>query len=435
MLITAIDHIQITAPRGSEDRLREFYGGMLGLKEIPRPANLQARGGVWFDGGTLQLHIGRDDDPDNAGSRRHVAFRVDDLDAVRAALNAQSVVIEEDSAPLEGARRFYCRDSVGNRVEFIEWQTVTPGSAGIRLLSQPELIETYALEGTPERVTTSPDGLWLAAGTASERDVRGEAQSVYIWRHGAARDPEVQIEMSGSVWELAFSPDNKALVGLTDDGSLETWRVGDFESADFAELPASSSGLAFSRDGKLLAVGAQYEVAIFQPGLRAWHSLRPGGLGLVNALAFDSGDMLAVSGESLFIQLWQVKPIQQSAWELRGHDSPATQLRFNPIHATLAALTDEGRVFVWDLNGNPEEPVALPDESSDLNTLAFSPNGAVLACGGDDGRVRLWDWQAMRVVSETEPERVAILSLTFSPDGTQVIAGCEDERVRVWKIA
>jgi WD40 repeat protein len=435
MLITGIDHLQISAPRGSEERVRAFYGGVLGLKEIPKPETLKTRGGLWYDCGNLQLHIGLDDDPDNARSRRHVAFRVEDLDAVRAALNTNGHAIEEDSAPLEGARRFYCRDTVGNRVEFIQWQMARPASAGLRLLPRPELIETYSLKGSPERVALSPDGKWLAAGTASERDVRDEAQHILIWRYGSAGDPEVQIEMSGSVWELAFSPDGKYLVGLTDDGSLETWRTGDFESADFADLPESSSGLAFSVDGKWLAVGAQMEVGIFQTGLRAWTSLRPSSLGLVNALAFDSGDMLAVSGQSLFIQLWQLKPIQQSAWELRGHDSPVTQMGFNPVHPRLAALTEEGRVFVWDTNGNPEEPEPLPEASGDVNAIAFSPEGGVLACGDESGRVRLWDWQTRRVVGETEPASAAILSLAFSPDGAQVIAGCEDGQVRVWRIA
>ena len=46
--LTGIDHIQIAAPKGSEDKARAFYGEILGMKEIPKPENLQGRGGCWF---------------------------------------------------------------------------------------------------------------------------------------------------------------------------------------------------------------------------------------------------------------------------------------------------------------------------------------------------------------------------------------------------
>ena len=46
--LTGIDHIQIAAPKGSEDKARAFYGEILGMEEIPKPENLQGRGGCWF---------------------------------------------------------------------------------------------------------------------------------------------------------------------------------------------------------------------------------------------------------------------------------------------------------------------------------------------------------------------------------------------------
>jgi hypothetical protein len=44
----ALDHVQLAMPRGQEDAARRFYCGVLGLPEIPKPAHLAARGGVWF---------------------------------------------------------------------------------------------------------------------------------------------------------------------------------------------------------------------------------------------------------------------------------------------------------------------------------------------------------------------------------------------------
>ncbi len=117
----AIDHVQIAAPKGSEDAMRRFYAGLLGLSEIEKPAPLRGRGGVWFECGGMQLHVGIDAEPPvNAPSRRHVAFRVADVSAARNALAAAGCGIEEDAASIDGVVRFYARDPAGNRVELLQ---------------------------------------------------------------------------------------------------------------------------------------------------------------------------------------------------------------------------------------------------------------------------------------------------------------------------
>ncbi|MCS6909421.1 MAG: VOC family protein [Anaerolineales bacterium] len=430
MLVTAIDHIYLTAPSGSEDKIREFYGEVLGLNEIPKPPQLADRDGLWFDCGNLQLHIGTEAAPGNAYSSRHIAFRVSDLDAVRATLTDNGYAIEEDSAPLEGRRHFYCRDPLGNRIEFVETIEEKRLKTG-DWMTKPELLQEYEIaDGDIERVAVSTDGRWLAVGTSVEDD-SGETASIRIWRFGQADSPEVEIEMAASVWEMAFSPNGREFAALSADGSLETWRIGDFESEQFTELPEGSEGLAYSHDGGLLAVGAGDRVKVFRPGLDELQTIRPG-LGTIHALAFDAQNTLAVSGEAARIQLWQVRPVQLSSWEVLGHEAPAAQLCFNPVQPLLAALTRDGDVLLWDINTGPEDPQLVSD-MGDANALAFSPEGSLLAYGGDDARVTLWDWSAQQAVAHIEAH-AAVLTLTFSPDGAHLIAGCDDGRVRVWKV-
>ena len=102
MSVTRIHHVQVSVPRGSEDAVRAFYCGILGLTEDDRPA----------------LHFGTEDVADRAASKRHVAFEVDDLDAVRARLR-NAGVHTEDGIPIPGLRRFECRDPFGNRLELL----------------------------------------------------------------------------------------------------------------------------------------------------------------------------------------------------------------------------------------------------------------------------------------------------------------------------
>ena len=119
MPILRLDHVQISAPKGEEAAARRFYGDLLGLTEIPKPHTLQGRGGVWYQVGEHQIHLGMEDPQPNAASRRHVALLVDDLDQFRAHLEAHGVATSED-LPLPGYRRCYARDPFGNRVEFME---------------------------------------------------------------------------------------------------------------------------------------------------------------------------------------------------------------------------------------------------------------------------------------------------------------------------
>ena len=44
--IIGIDHVQLAMPAGGEALARQFYGSVLGLPEILKPANLVLRGGV-----------------------------------------------------------------------------------------------------------------------------------------------------------------------------------------------------------------------------------------------------------------------------------------------------------------------------------------------------------------------------------------------------
>jgi hypothetical protein len=45
-------------PAGGEDLARAFYGDMLGIQEVPKPAILAKRGGCWFERGDLKIHLG-----------------------------------------------------------------------------------------------------------------------------------------------------------------------------------------------------------------------------------------------------------------------------------------------------------------------------------------------------------------------------------------
>lgn len=104
--------------------MREFYAGVLGWAELPKPPLLAARGGCWFrvpglGGPDGELHVGVED-PFVPARNAHPAFVVD-VDAAAAAIAAAGHEVRwADPAEIPGRRRFHTNDPLGNRLEFLD---------------------------------------------------------------------------------------------------------------------------------------------------------------------------------------------------------------------------------------------------------------------------------------------------------------------------
>ncbi|MBV8116721.1 MAG: glyoxalase [Candidatus Eremiobacteraeota bacterium] len=116
---TAVDHVQVAIPLGSEDRARDFYGRVLGLEEIPKPAELAVRGGVWFRSGGVSIHLGTDANFCPA-VKAHPAFRCAKYDELVARLRYCKAELKSDPDVPSGRRHCYVFDPFGNRIELID---------------------------------------------------------------------------------------------------------------------------------------------------------------------------------------------------------------------------------------------------------------------------------------------------------------------------
>jgi glyoxylase I family protein len=99
------------------ERAKRFYGGVLGLKEKPRP-NFDFSG-AWYDLGRCELHLMVTNDllpSADARPRRdcHVAFEVADLDATKRAIERAGLSYRASSS---GLPSLFVRDPDGNLIE------------------------------------------------------------------------------------------------------------------------------------------------------------------------------------------------------------------------------------------------------------------------------------------------------------------------------
>ncbi|KAB2666821.1 glyoxalase [Brucella tritici] len=118
MQIIALDHVQLAMPEGQEQKARDFYGSILGFAEVPKPENLAARGGCWFENGAIRLHLGVEH-PFTPARKAHPAFLVADLHEMIAHLTRAGIETIVDE-PLQGYERCYIHDPFGNRIELMQ---------------------------------------------------------------------------------------------------------------------------------------------------------------------------------------------------------------------------------------------------------------------------------------------------------------------------
>ncbi|MGW7285049.1 glyoxalase [Streptomyces sp. NPDC054847] len=117
-VLGGLHHVQLAVPPGSEDLCRRFWGDVLGMTELEKPPVLAARGGCWFRGGGLEVHLGVEQDFAPA-RKAHPGILVRSLRALAERLEECGHEVTWDGE-FPGHDRFYAHDNVGNRLEFME---------------------------------------------------------------------------------------------------------------------------------------------------------------------------------------------------------------------------------------------------------------------------------------------------------------------------
>jgi catechol 2,3-dioxygenase-like lactoylglutathione lyase family enzyme len=120
-----IHHVQLACPPGTEPALRAFYVGVLGLTEVAKPPGLAGRGGCWFAGAGIELHLGVEE-VFRPARKAHPGLLWPDLDALAGRLSAAGYPVRwAPEGEVPGLRRFHTEDVHGNRLEFLA--PIAPG--------------------------------------------------------------------------------------------------------------------------------------------------------------------------------------------------------------------------------------------------------------------------------------------------------------------
>jgi catechol 2,3-dioxygenase-like lactoylglutathione lyase family enzyme len=118
-MVTELLHVNVTVAPELEAATKEFYGAVMGLQQVPKPAAARQTG-AWYQIGANQLHLSVEDEERGPLSSRHICFSVSDLNATQERLRDAGVEIIPDARPVPGTQRFYVRDPGGNQLEIVQ---------------------------------------------------------------------------------------------------------------------------------------------------------------------------------------------------------------------------------------------------------------------------------------------------------------------------
>jgi WD40 repeat protein len=245
--------------------------------------------------------------------------------------------------------------------------------------------------------------------------------------------------------QMTWSPDGKILACGNSNGASITIRF--VRLADGKELeplagpPDNLTALAYSPDGKMLAVGATgqrvhvYDLAT----ARDLHQIASLGTQHYSVAIAPDGKQMAVGNNGSAVDLVELPTgkvlhrVPDQAW------GSSQCVAFSPDGKVLATATSDATIRLWDV-ATGKELLQTPGHRGTIGTVAFSPDGKLVASTASDRAIRLWDVATAREVRQfTRPERPATaagfpMAIAFSADGKVLAAVWGDGLVCRWDV-
>ncbi|HEV3440489.1 MAG TPA: WD40 repeat domain-containing protein, partial [Gemmata sp.] len=242
---------------------------------------------------------------------------------------------------------------------------------------------------------------------------------------------------------IAFSPDGKFLAVGADDGIL---RVVEVDTGKLTFTSPSRNAriekLAYSPNGKMIVVGdSNSQIAIYAPGQPAPLMAVQGiDLGEVTDVAFtaDSGAVFACGRDPKVRLTAGPKPDGTSAGntatrlrEFVGHNGRVNALAVIPDGSLLVTGGEDKTVRVWEV-ASTKQIRGFQGHQSGVTAVAVRGDGKQIASGSDDGAMRLWDLNTVddhRAFSEAND---SLWAVAYSPDGKRLAAAGSDKTIRIY---
>jgi WD40 repeat protein/energy-coupling factor transporter ATP-binding protein EcfA2 len=268
----------------------------------------------------------------------------------------------------------------------------------------PKLITRMTHDDDVYSVAFSPDGGWVASGSAD-----GTAR---VWEAASGREV-ARMTHDVLVSSVAFSPDGGWVASGSGDGTARVWEAASGREVARMTHDGWVSSVAFSPDGGWVASGSWDGTARVWEAASGREVARMTHYGWVDSVAFspDGGWVASVSRDGT-ARVWEAASGREVA--RMTHDDVVSSVAFSPDGGWVASGSEDDTARVWEAASGRE--VARMTHDDRVSSVAFSPDGGWVASGSEDGTARVWEAASGREVTRMTHDGV-VSSVAFSPDG------------------
>lgn len=234
--------------------------------------------------------------------------------------------------------------------------------------------------------------------------------------------------------QAEFSPDGQRLLVLGERFAM-LFKILPWEHLASIDGRAPLRSVAFSPDGKLLAIGSEQGTVDLRDGRTgAFIRMLWAHSGAIHSMQFcaDSTRLITASADRTAI-LWSV-PDGEVIYALEGHADAVLTARFNAVGSRIVTASLDGTARIWSA-GNGRQVALLDDHVAKVSSASFSPDGKFIVTASDDRTVKIWSVESGQLLQSLEGHVGEILCAEFSPDSKRLITGAKGSVARVWDLS
>lgn len=264
---------------------------------------------------------------------------------------------------------------------------------------------------------------------------------VYYGLKGLKGDSlNLMIGHENAVRSVVFDQGGKSLYSAGSDGKILVWDLETQTSDVLFQNDNVSRVVGISSNEKYLALGSD-EDDIFLFDLEKPNA-EPKKITGHGGAVFD---LIFLPDNSGFISTGADQTIRTSDFNssklFTAVDSRIKTLAVDANGKYLAAGSEDGHVWIFDLEDASAEPVLLlEDATNPVNAIIFNHRGDEVAFGQYNGNVLLWDISGLSEGNHAQkPPTLTgfegpVMDLKFSPDDQYLGAASTDKTARIWSM-